>query len=221
MATKTIADYTTVAAQSSDLLLLERSGAYFSVTPASIAVFYNAASQTSGINFAINLASQGTSGVNQLLAIATAGTTLQANGGTVSGSLNVNGTVTINGSLFVNGWGTMAGNLAVPNVQVGVGTVPTAASSFGTIYYDFTGPAYQQTTVDQPIFISGSNPYPGREIAIVLISTGGTQALSYSPLITWYGTTPPTQIGAKNVLIALTSLSQSMSGVIGATSSAQ
>jgi hypothetical protein len=215
MATKTIADYTTVAAQSTDLVLMERGGAYFSVTAASIAVFYNAASQNAGIAFAINLASQGTAGVNQVLALAAAGTHLDAFGGTINGGLTVNGTITVNGA------GTMTGNLTVPNVQIGVGTVLSTASSFGTLYYDFKGAAYQQTTVDRPLFISGSNPYPGREIAVVLISTGGTQALSYSPQITWFGTTPPTQIGSKNVLIALTSLTSSMSGVIGATSNAQ
>lgn len=216
MANKVISSYTTVPAQSTDLLLVDRGGGvYFSVTPASIAVFYNAASQNSGIAFAINLASQGTNGVNQVLALAAAGTNLDAHGGTINGGLTVNGTITVNGA------GTMTRNLTVPNVQVGVGTVPSTASSSGTLYYDFVGASYQQTTVDRPLFISGSNPSPGREIAVVLISTGGTQALSYSPQITWYGTTPPTQIGSKNIVIALTSLTSSMSGVIGATSNAQ
>ncbi len=209
MANKQISDYPLAAAQSSDVAVVQRGNAYFGVTTASIASFYNPASQNSGIAFAINLAAEGTNGVNQILPIAVAGTNLAAHGGT------------INGTLAVNGWGTMTGNLVVNNVQIGVGTLPSTASSFGTLYYDFTGPAYQQTQVDRALFISGSNPYPGREIAVVLQATGSNFALSYSPLITWYGTTPPQSIGSKNVLLALTSLSTSMGGVIGASSIAQ
>ena len=118
--------------------------------------------------------------------------------------------------------GTLTGNLVVPNVQVGYGTVPYASASSGTIYYDFTGPAYQATTVREgTVFVSGSNMAAGREIAVILQQTGVFKSIGFSSAFTWYGTVPPTNVFTKNVLIAMTSLGTNLSDVIAGVSVAQ
>lgn len=104
--------------------------------------------------------------------------------------------------------GTMYGPLTVPNVVVSVGSTAT----FGTVYYDFNGPAYQTTAVSGgPLILNGTNFTTGAEIAVVLISSGTTQPLYFanplSAATTWVGTTPPLQIYAKDIIIAFTCIS--------------
>jgi hypothetical protein len=127
----------------------------------------------------------------------------------------------ISGAFLPLAGGVMSGTMTVPNVQVGVGTVSYFTNSGGTIAYDFTGAAYQQTTVNGALHVSASNPSPGREIAILLIADGSARVLTYDTNFAFYAATPPASITNKNILLALTSLTSSLSGVIGASSTAQ
>lgn len=104
--------------------------------------------------------------------------------------------------------GTMYGSLVVPSVVVGVGSTATS----GTVYYNFNGPAYQTTAVSGgPLILNGTNFRAGAEIAVVLISNGVTQPLYFgnplSAATTWVGTTAPVQIYDKDIVIAMTCIS--------------
>ena len=156
---------------------------------------------------ALNTSWVGTNAANQAYTLAGEAYTL-AVAGTTSGV----------GVFLPLAGGVMIGTMTVPNVQVGVGTTSYFSNSNGTIAYDFTGPAYQQTTVNGALRVSASNPGPGREIAIVFIADGTSRNLTYDTNFEFYGATPPSTISTKNVLIALTSLTSNLSGVIGAAS---
>jgi len=190
----------------------------------------NAAAMTAGM--ALNLAWTGTNAANQVNTTAVqaldtswVGTNAANQAWTLAGeayTLAQAGTnAIISGAFLPLSGGVMSGTMTVPNVQVGVGTVSYFSNSGGTIAYDFTGPAYQQTTVNGALRISAVNPGPGREIAVVLIADGSTRVLTYDTNFTFYAATPPASISNKNILLALTSLTNGLSGVIGASSTAQ
>lgn len=91
----------------------------------------------------------------------------------------------------------------------------------GTIYFDFAGSDYQQTTVNGALAVNAVNYTTGAEIAVVLLSTGTTWPLYMAGSVsatTWFGTTPPPQIYNKDVILALTCLSSSPVALIGAPS---
>lgn len=94
-------------------------------------------------------------------------------------------------------------SLTSGNPAVGYGTVPYSSAVSGTIAYDFMGSAYQETTVNGDLWVSGVNMSAGREIAIVLVPDGSSHAIGYSNF-KWFGTTPPYSIFDKEVIIALT-----------------
>ena len=118
--------------------------------------------------------------------------------------------------------GTMTGNLVVPNVQVSSGTVPSSLASSGTILYNFSGAAYQTTTVDTNVRVSGTNMASVREIAVILKSTGsGTRFITYDTNFSFFGNTPPATVTTKDVIIALTSTGNTLSTVLAAAAVAQ
>jgi hypothetical protein len=154
---------------------------------------------------------------NQALLVGYTGTALAAAGS----NLAYNAHVDVGTKLDLAG-GTLTGNLVVPNIEVGIGTVPYSTAVSGTIYYDFNGPAYQMTTVREGVvFVSAVNMNAGREIAVLLQQSGTSQALEYSSSFTWYGTIPPATVSNKNVLIAMTSLGDDLSNVIAGVSVAR
>ena len=110
---------------------------------------------------------------------------------------------------------TMTGNLVVPNIQLSSGTVATSSALSGTMVYDFNGPAYQFTTVDQDVYVSGTNMASVREIHVVLQSTGTSRTITYDTNFSWYGSAPPSTIVGSNVLLDLTSTGNLASDVIG------
>lgn len=116
--------------------------------------------------------------------------------------------------------GTMTGNLTVPNLVVGTGTVPTSEAVSGTLYYDMSGPAYQLTTADVAFRVSAKNFTNGAEICAVIISDGTSRALTYESGFSWFGTQIPYTAATVNnkVLVALSCISATGTNVIGATS---
>jgi hypothetical protein len=114
--------------------------------------------------------------------------------------------------------GTMTGNLVVPNTIVGVGTTGYA----GTLYANFTGPAYQQMSVNGALTVSGTNYRKGAEIAVILQADDVVHPLYMGGEIAstkWFGTTPPSQIYTKDVLLALTCINDAPVSLIGAPTS--
>lgn len=275
---RTIADYTDGGAlQSTDQLLLERSGAYQSVTggnvtaPANAAqIAANNANTTAAVAFslavagtnaaheadswgrdAFSVAVNGTNAANQVatvagVALSTAWTGTNAANEADSWardaySIATTGTSTANaalsiaitalaytgtsasGSFLPLSGGTLSGNIDVPNVQVGYGTLPWSSLSSGTMFYDFNGNAYTETTMsgNGAFQVSAKNMAPGREIAVLLVQSGQSITLTYDPNISFYGANPPSSISNKNILLALTSRNFAISGVIGASSTQQ
>lgn len=112
---------------------------------------------------------------------------------------------------------TAAYALAQQGTITTVGSVPYA----GTIYFDFAGSDYQQTTVNGALAVNAVNYTAGAEISVLLLSTGTTWPLYMAGSVsatTWFGTTPPPQIYDKDVILALTCLSSSPVALIGAPS---
>jgi hypothetical protein len=115
--------------------------------------------------------------------------------------------------------GTMTGNLRTPQIFLGAGTTATAQAINGTVYYDFLGPAFQETTVDADIMVSAKNYTPGAEISAILISNGAQRTLSYDAAFSWFGTQVPfmSPVADKKVLVALASAGTTPAKVIGAS----
>lgn len=115
--------------------------------------------------------------------------------------------------------GTMTGNLEVPNVFLGSGTVSTAQAVSGTIYYDFTGPGFQETTVDTNIWVSAKNLTPGAEICAVLLSNGAQKTIGYDSTFSWFGTQIPvtSATNGKKVLVPMSCTGTVSSKVNGAS----
>ena len=115
--------------------------------------------------------------------------------------------------------GTMTGNLHTPMVVLGVGSVPASTAINGTLYYDFLGPAFQETTYDRTLKIGAKNYTAGAEIAAVLISDGTQRTVTYSTDFSWFGTQVPVtpSTANKKILVALASVGTVPSKVIGAT----
>jgi len=165
----------------------------------------NAASANTTAVQAFNIAVAGTNAANQSYSLATSALNTAWNG---------------TSSFVLKTGDTMSGNLVAPNVQVSVGTVSTSSAISGTIFYDFTGPSYQKTTVDSNLCVSAKNMAEGREIAIVLVNTGSSKTLYFDGSITWFGSLPPSTISNKDVLIAMTSTGNTIRTVIGASRTA-
>jgi hypothetical protein len=115
--------------------------------------------------------------------------------------------------------GTMTGNLRTPQIFLGSGTVPASDSINGTIYYDFTGPAFQETVVDRNLKISAKNYTAGAEISAVLISTGTIKTLTYDAEYSWFGTQTPytSPTAGKKIIVPMASTGTVPSKVLGAT----
>ena len=113
--------------------------------------------------------------------------------------------------------GTMTGNLKIPNMVVGVGTVPVSEAVSGTMYYDMTGPAYQITTASSPFWVSAKNLSEGAEICAVIVSDGTGRSIGYTGSFAWFGTLMPfTPATANNkILVAMTCISATGTNVIG------
>jgi hypothetical protein len=124
--------------------------------------------------------------------------------------------------VFASG-GTFSGSIVVPNVVVGVGSYSYYSAAFsgtvGTLTYDFTGPAYQRTTVNGDLAVNLSSYRTGAEMAVVLIPDGTIHPLWYAgsaSSVTWFGTTPPPQIYDKIVTIALSCMTDTPVAIYGA-----
>ena len=146
-------------------------------------------------------------GDNSIMGIAVAGTNLASMALTWAGT-----------SVSKSG-GTMTGNLHTPMVVLGVGSVPASTAINGTLYYDFLGPAFQETTYDRTLKIGAKNYTAGAEIAAVLISDGTQRTVTYSTDFSWFGTQVPVtpSTANKKILVALASVGTVPSKVIGAT----
>ena len=116
--------------------------------------------------------------------------------------------------------GTMTGNLKVPNIIVGTGTVPVSDGVNGTIYYDMAGPAYQLTTASSPFQVSLKNTSNGAEICAVLISDGTQRAITYDSGFSWFGTQVPytSVVSGNKILVAMSCISATGTNILGATS---
>jgi hypothetical protein len=146
-------------------------------------------------------------GDNAIMGIAVAGTNLATTALTWAGT-----------SVSKSG-GTMTGNLHTPMIVLGVGSVPASSGINGTVYYDFLGPAFQETTVDRSFMVAAKNYTAGAEIAAVLISNGTQRAITYSVDFSWFGTQVPfsSTTANKKILVAMASTGTVPSKVIGAT----
>ena len=146
-------------------------------------------------------------GDNSIMGIAVAGTNLASMALTWAGT-----------SVSKSG-GTMTGNLHTPMVVLGVGSAPASTAINGTLYYDFLGPAFQETTYDRTLKIGAKNYTAGAEIAAVLISDGTQRTVTYSTDFSWFGTQVPVtpSTANKKILVALASVGTVPSKVIGAT----
>jgi hypothetical protein len=116
--------------------------------------------------------------------------------------------------------GTMTGALVVSNVVVGVGTLPVSSAVNGTLYYDFTGSAYQITTASSGFRLSAKNRRTGAEVCAVIVSNGVQQAITYDTVFSWFGTQVPytSTTSGKSILVPLTCLNGDGTNVVGATS---
>jgi len=114
------------------------------------------------------------------------------------------------GSNYVQKSGdTMTGNLVVPQVIIGYGTVPYSAAAAGTIQYDFNGPGYQHTTIEGALHISVKNMTAGAEIAVPVTFNGSFQ-VGFPGQWTWY-TEPPTELnGAGETIFAFAAFGTDM-----------
>jgi hypothetical protein len=133
-------------------------------------------------------------------------------------SIGVDGSGTLAGDLHATN-GTLTGNLYASNTVFGVGTLPVASAVSGTLYYDFAGSAYQQTTASGAFRLSAKNYRPGIAIVAQLISDGTARAITYDSAFAWFGTQIPSTVATtgKQILVTLTSTSSVASGVIAAS----
>jgi len=188
---------------------------------------YNlAASAQSTANGAFSIAVAGTNAASSAYALAQIGT----NTGTAAYNLATSGSnvawaayvLALAGTSSPNysAGGTMTGNLKVPNLVVGTGTVPVSSAVSGTIYYDMSGPAYQLTTATSGFQVSAKNSSNGAEVCAVILSDGTQRSITYDGNFSWFGTQVPfTPLAVnKKVLVALSCISASGSGILGATS---
>jgi hypothetical protein len=116
--------------------------------------------------------------------------------------------------------GTMTGNLTVPNLIVGIGTVPVSNAISGTLYYDMTGAAYQITTASSAFHVSAKNLTNGAEICAVIVSDGTQRAITYNSVFSWFGTLIPytSTTADKKILVAMSCFSGTGTNILGATS---
>lgn len=116
--------------------------------------------------------------------------------------------------------GTMTGALIVPNTVIGVGTLPVSSAVSGTLYYDFSGSAYQITTASSGFRLSAKNRRTGAEVCAVIVSNGVQQAITYDTAFSWFGTQVPytSTTSGKSILVPLTCLNGDGTNVVGATS---
>jgi hypothetical protein len=176
---------------------------------ASLAVFWAGTDYTNqqvGVEAAARI-----SGDNQILAIAVQGTN-QAQEALVAAWAGTAASVPLAG-------GTMVGNLRVPQIFLNSGSIPASNAVNGTIYYDFLGPAFQETTVDRNLQIGAKNYTPGAEISAVLISNGQQRVITYDAEFSWFGTQVPvtSTTANKKILVALASTGTVPSKVLGAS----
>lgn len=112
--------------------------------------------------------------------------------------------------------GVMTGNLTVPLVIETVGTVPTALAVNGTLQYDLSGPAFQETLVDRNVVVSAKNLTAGVQVCAVLVSDGAQRNILYDSNISWFSQVPATPLAAdKKVLVTLTSIGTTAARVLG------
>lgn len=95
------------------------------------------------------------------------------------------------------------------------GTIPTSRAVNGTLAYDFNGPAYQITTIDQTIHITGTNMSDVKEINLVLQSGSGAYPLTYDTFFHWLHEAPPSEATEKSIWIKLVSLGDTADTVYG------
>lgn len=157
-------------------------------------------------------------GDNSIIAIAVAGTNAAALADAHAQAALAAAWAGTTASLPLTG-GTLSGNLRAPQVFLGAGTTPTSQAINGTIYYDFLGPAFQETTVDMNLVVSAKNYTPGAEISAVLVSNGNQRTLAYDAAFSWFGTQVPmtSAVANKKVLVALASTGTTPSNVLGAS----
>ncbi len=122
-------------------------------------------------------------------------------------------------SIGYDGAGTFASNVFASNTVFGVGTLPVASAVSGTLYFDFAGSAYQQTTASGTFMLSAKNYRPGIAIVAQVISDGTARAITYDNTFAWFGTQIPSTVATtgKQILVTLTSTSNAASGIIAAS----
>jgi hypothetical protein len=115
--------------------------------------------------------------------------------------------------------GTLSGNLRAPQLFLGSGTVPASSAINGTLYYDFLGPAFQETVYDRTLKIGAKNYTAGAEIAAILVSDGTQRPVTYSTEFSWFGTQIPhtSATATRKILVAMASAGTVPSKVVGAT----
>jgi len=170
------------------------------------------------------LASAGTSQADSAQSIATAAYTLATTGtgtATVAQALAQQAHVEAGTKVDLSG-GVMTGNLTVPNLIAGTGTVPVSQAVSGTLYYSLTGPAYQVTTATSNFQVSVTNLTNGAETCAVIVSDGTQRAITYDSTFSWFGTQTPytSTTSGKKILVALSCILSPSTGtyVLGATS---
>ena len=117
-------------------------------------------------------------------------------------------------------WSPLVIVRSTPSVEVS-GSIPTGLAVNGTIYYNFLGPRFVETTFDRNVMISAKNFTPGAEVTVVLVSNGSQRPVAYDAQFSWFGTQVPFTSPTSNqkILVQLASTGTVATKVLGETQS--